>query len=64
MKRMPRERVLTETDGPFVKTGGRPCRPADCAEALRGLSAAWAVSTEDAMRSVAENFQRALAVTR
>lgn len=59
---MPGDRVLTETDGPFVKTDGRPCRPSDCEEALRGLSKTWAVSLRDATNRVAENFQRALLI--
>jgi TatD DNase family protein len=64
VKRMPSERVLTETDGPFVKTEARPCRPTDCVEALRGLGTTWAVPAADAAHRVAENFRRALAAGR
>ncbi|MCW3847366.1 TatD family hydrolase [Sphingomonas sp. LB-2] len=29
VENLPRERLLTETDGPFTRTGGRPARPSD-----------------------------------
>lgn len=38
---MPRDRVLTETDGPFVKIGTRPAVPADVALATRELAEVW-----------------------
>ena len=34
---MPRERVLTETDGPFVQTDGRPARPSDTASVVSAI---------------------------
>lgn len=64
VKRMPSDRVLTESDGPFVKEKGRPCTPGDSMDALRGLSMTWSISTAEAARRVAENFQRALATPR
>lgn len=57
---MPRERVLTETDGPFVKFGNRPCGPADVAAAVRALANAWNTSEVEASRIVRENFARIL----
>ncbi len=38
---MPRERVLTETDGPFASEQGRPLMPWDVALAESQLSALW-----------------------
>ncbi len=39
--RMPRERVLTETDGPFVQANGQPARPWDVADVEKGLATEW-----------------------
>lgn len=64
VKLMPTDRVLTESDGPFVKEKGRPCTPADSIDALRGLSKTWSISTAEAARRVADNFQRALSTLR
>jgi hypothetical protein len=34
---LPRDRVLTETDGPFVQSGGRAMAPADVPVVVSGL---------------------------
>ena len=54
---MPMDRVLTETDGPFVKVGGRPARPPDAEAAVRGLARVWGEPFEAAARRVLENFR-------
>jgi TatD DNase family protein len=41
---MPRERVLTETDGPFCRIAGRPAIPADVELVERGLAGMWRVA--------------------
>lgn len=35
---LPRERLLTETDGPFTQTRGRPTRPADVHLAIKAIA--------------------------
>jgi TatD DNase family protein len=35
---IPLDRLLTETDGPFTKTGDRPSKPADVAIVVEALS--------------------------
>lgn len=35
---IPLDRLLTETDGPFTKTGERPSKPADVAIVIEALS--------------------------
>ena len=35
---IPLDRLLTETDGPFTKTGDRPSKPADVAIVIEALS--------------------------
>lgn len=58
--RLPPERVLTESDGPFVKVGGRPAVPADVAMAERHLASVWRMTHEEARKMIRENFLRVL----
>lgn len=44
---MPRDRVLTETDGPFGMIQKRPLAPSDAALALPMLAELWTMSVED-----------------
>ena len=57
---MPRDRVLTETDGPFVQISGRPAVPQDTAEVLPHLAALWKCSSAEAKATVFANFLRAV----
>lgn len=60
-RRMPRDRVLTETDGPFVEIEGRASRPSDCLAAMRGLGRALDLSEAEVPALIAANFRRLLA---
>ena len=53
---MPRERVLTESDGPFVKCRGRPAVPADTGVVVRALADLWQCSGEHAKATIEGNF--------
>jgi len=55
---MPRECVLTESDGPFARIDGRPVMPWRVDDALRMLAKLWSVSPAEAQRIVRQNFQR------
>lgn len=55
--KMPRERVLTETDGPFACVDGQPLKPAECSEALNFLSGAWQCDVQDAAVNVLNTFR-------
>lgn len=44
---MPRSRVLTETDGPFVQIAGRPACPWDIAKVEEGLARCWQIELGD-----------------
>lgn len=51
--RMPQQRVLTETDGPFAQEGGRPLYPWDVTSAEAALAEMWgfdAKSTRDVLK--------------
>ena len=43
---LPRERVLTETDGPYLKLGAEPAEPRDIPAVVRGLGRAWGEGVE------------------
>lgn len=58
--KMPRDRVLTETDGPFIKVHGEAARPPDVIDAVKGLASIWELSIEDAAAIVLQNFRRAI----
>lgn len=58
---VPRERVLTETDGPFVQAAdGAPMRPVGVAEVTSGLARLWDVPPHIAQRQVAASFRTLL----
>lgn len=56
IKEIPRERILTETDGPFVQVEGEPARPAHVANAVAYLATAWKMPMEETCGIVAKNF--------
>ncbi len=56
----PRDRVLTETDGPFIKLDGREIRPSDIKLAEEGLSEIWGTNPEDAGLRIRENLKNLL----
>lgn len=53
---IPRDRVLTESDGPFVKCAGRPAVPADTAEVVSILAELWRCAGGDARETIEDNF--------
>jgi TatD DNase family protein len=55
--RMPMERVLTETDGPFAVIHGKPLQPAECASALDVLASLWSVDQHQAGERVVASFR-------
>ena len=61
LARLPPDRVLLETDGPFARHGGRPARPADLVPLVRRLADLWTVSVEEARATLVDNQSRVLA---
>lgn len=45
---IPLNRMLTETDGPFTRTGDKPSRPADVAHVVEVLGRLRGLSADDA----------------
>ncbi len=58
---MPRERVLTETDGPFGQYAGKALQPADTRYAVDMLSKLWSMSTDDVASCILASFRGLIA---
>lgn len=54
---MPRERVLTESDGPFTGPRTAPHSPVSIRETIHLLANLWSVTPDEATRIVATNFR-------
>lgn len=53
---VPRERVLTESDGPFVRVDGRAATPLDMDLVCESLAKVWRVTAAEAVATVHRNF--------
>lgn len=58
---VPQDRVLTESDGPYGKVAGNPCRPWEVSAIESFLSSLWSKPVEDVRALVWDNFKRVLA---
>ena len=58
---LPRDRVVTETDGPYAKLGGRPSEPRDIPAIVAGLARHWNETPEQARDRVHCNMARVAA---
>jgi len=57
ISRLPLERVITETDGPFVKHGAQPAKPSHTQSVIEGLATLWHTSPGEARKTVFANFK-------
>lgn len=57
---MPRDRVLTESDGPFVGPKASPESPSSMSNTIGALGRLWGIEPEAARRTVAANFRTLL----
>lgn len=62
IRRMPRDRILTETDGPYVQIGRRPAVPADAAMVEEFLADDWGQSAEEIGHQIRQNLRAAIPV--
>jgi TatD DNase family protein len=60
---MPRDHVLTETDGPFVEVRGRPATPEYVSEVISAIATLWREPSEVVANHVAANFERIVSET-
>ncbi|WP_029050265.1 Qat anti-phage system TatD family nuclease QatD [Cupriavidus sp. amp6] len=57
---LPLERLLTETDGPFVSHEGRPMRPSDVRDAANEMGSLFGLSSEDMRLRLVHNLKALL----
>lgn len=57
---MPKERVVTETDGPFAKFAGNPLFPWEAEVSIKEISQIWKCDNSEAEKIIANNFQQLL----
>lgn len=57
---LPYDSILTETDGPFVKSGDREAYPKDVMKAIQGISTVWNTSEEAIVKRINNNLKRLL----
>ncbi len=55
---LPPDRLLTETDGPFVQRDGSPIRPSQVARAVREIAEVHGVTAEHAAKVILQNLKR------
>lgn len=55
ISRLPLERVLCETDGPYCTVGNRPVHPADVPTVARSLAETWSCTESDAWSILSAN---------
>lgn len=57
IERIPPDRILTETDGPYVKIKGRPAEPKDVNLVVSYLNKIWDIPTAEVEYKIRSNFQ-------
>lgn len=55
--RMPRERVLTESDGPFAQLNGEALKPWDVDRAIHELGVIWSLRSDEVEQSIQRNLK-------
>lgn len=58
--RMPMDRILPETDGPFAKVGAKPLMPWQAMDVSHTLAELWGVELQHARDQLSENLERLL----
>jgi TatD DNase family protein len=54
---IPRDRILTETDGPFTQTGSRPSVPGDVSETVEILASLAGTDSPTMARQIKSNLR-------
>ncbi|WP_158633462.1 Qat anti-phage system TatD family nuclease QatD [Tautonia sociabilis] len=61
VSRVPADRILTETDGPFITVGQKPAVPSDVNLVVERLAEMWRVDAEEASHVIRSNFDEVIA---
>lgn len=62
VSKIPKDRILTETDGPFVMCGKKPIQPASVLPVINRLSAIWGEPEENVQYQIFENLKNLLKI--
>ena len=54
---MPKDKVLTETDGPFGTTNGQPLKPAEVTSAVDYIAHYWNLNSQNARKKITDNLR-------
>lgn len=57
IRELPRDRVLTESDGPFVQLKGQPASPKSVRSTAASLAELWRLNAEEAQEVLVNNFR-------
>ena len=57
VKHIPKNMILTETDGPFIINTGMPLLPGQVQPAINELSKIWGVDPNEVSAQIYENFK-------
>ncbi|TPI13063.1 TatD family deoxyribonuclease [Mesorhizobium sp. B4-1-3] len=57
---LPSDRVLTETDGPFIERDGTPISPGDVRKAVAELARTWGIQLDEAQAEIVRNLRALL----
>ena len=60
ISRIPKEKILTESDGPFIEENGNPVKPYQLGIVYEYLGKTWGVSKDEAIKVVRRNFSSIL----
>ncbi len=60
VQEMPRDRILLETDGPFVSIERRPAEPSDTLSVVEQLATRWTMTPAEAGTLLFDNFRQLL----
>lgn len=57
LEAVPKDRILTETDGPYVKVGKRAARPTDVRQIIDNIAEVWNAPADEVEAQVSDNFE-------
>ena len=61
LSKVPRNRILTETDGPYVKIERRQISPEDVCLVIKHLAVIWKSTEEETQKQVQDNYEKLIA---
>lgn len=57
---IPKERILTETDGPFINYGREPAKPWHVEKVIQSLGKIWSLDSQKSVELISSNFKTLL----